>query len=160
MKQFLVVAALLFAGHASAQETAVYRLNFAFHETENGKSANTRNYTMLISPQSNAKLNAGTKLPVPSGPAANQQYTYVDVGVSVHANVQDRGSQLLLNAGIEVSNLGAERENAGPRAPRIQQLRADINTLIPLGQATSIATLDDPVSPKHYEIEVTANKIK
>jgi hypothetical protein len=80
--------------------------------------------------------------------------------VSVHANVQERGSQLLLNAGIELSNLGAERENAGPAPPRIQQLRADINTVIPLGQATSIATLDDPVSPKHYEIQVTAAKVK
>jgi hypothetical protein len=160
MKQFLLVAALLFAGLASAQETAVYRLSFALHETENGKSAGTRNYTMLIAPQSNAKLSAGTKLPVPAGAAANQQYTYVDVGVSVHANVQERGSQLLLNAGIELSNLGAGRENAGQTPPRIEQLRADINTVIPLGQATSLATLDDPVSPKHYEIEVTAAKVK
>jgi hypothetical protein len=115
---------------------------------------------MLITPQSNAKLNTGTKLPVPTGPAANQQYTYVDVGVSVHANVQERGSQLQLNAGIEVSSLGAEHDNAAPRAPRIQQLRADINAVIPLGQATSIAALDDSVSPKHYEIQVTASKVK
>jgi hypothetical protein len=160
MKHILVPIALLLAGSATAQEAAVYRVTFALHETENGKAVGVRNYTMLIAPQSSSKLNSGTKIPVPSGPAANQQYTYVDVGVSVRARVQDRGGQLLLAAEVELSNLGAERENAGRAAPRIQQLRADIDTAIPLGKATSIASLDDPVSPRHYDIEVTATKIK
>ena len=115
MKQFLVVAALLFAGHASAQETAVYRLSFALHETENGKSASARNYSMLISPQSSAKLSTGTKLPVPSG-RRNQQVYLRRCWRQRARQRTDRGSQLLLNAGIEVSNLGAGRDNAGPRA--------------------------------------------
>jgi hypothetical protein len=160
MKHLLVLTVLLVAGRAAAQDAVVYRLNFALQETENGKNVGVRNYTMLIAPQSSSKLNSGTKIPLPSGPAANQQYTYVDVGVSVRARVQDRGGQLLLAAEVELSNLGAERENAGRAAPRIQQLRADIDTAIPLGKATSIASLDDPVSPRHYDIEVTATKIK
>jgi hypothetical protein len=160
MKYILVVTVLLLAGSAIAQDAAVYRLTFVLHETENGKTVGARNYTMLISPQSSSKLSSGTKVPVPSGPAANQRYTYVDVGVSVRARVQDRGGQLLLATEVELSNLGAERENAGRAAPRIQQLRADVDTAIPLGKATSIATLDGPVSPRHYDIDDTASKIK
>ena len=156
----MLIAWLLFESAALGQEAPVYRLSFAIHEMDHGKSTGARTYTMLVSPQANAKLNVGTKLPVPAGSTNNGQYTYVDVGVSLRAKVQERGPQLLLTAEVEVSNLGAEREDAGRPAPRIQQLRADIDTAIPLGHAVAVVELDDPASPKHYEIEVTATKVK
>jgi hypothetical protein len=154
-----LIGYLLIGAAAFAQESPVYRLNFAFHEMESGKKLSTRNYTMLASPQTNARLSVGTKVPIPTA-GNNSQYTYVDVGVNVRAKVQERGLQLLLTAEVEVSNLGADHENSGRPAPRIQQLRSDIDTAIPLGQATPVVTLDDPASPKHYEIEVTATKVK
>jgi hypothetical protein len=159
MKRLLVVQALLFAS-AWAQETTVYKLQFSLRETENGKTADTRTYTMLVLPNSSNKLNAGTKVPIASGPPTGSQYTYVDVGVSVRAKVEERGSLLMLDSDLEISNLGAERENSGKPAPRIQQLRATVDTAIPLGQATPIATLDDPAGTRHYEIQVTATKVK
>jgi hypothetical protein len=154
-----LIAYLLLGAAAFAQETPVYRLNFAFHEMESGKRINTRNYTMLASPQTNVRLNVGSKVAIPNA-GNNSQFTYVDVGVNIRSKVQERGSQLLLTAEVEVSNLGADRESPGRPAPRIQQLRSDIDTAIPLGQATPLVTLDDPAGPKHYEIEVTATKIK
>jgi hypothetical protein len=159
MKRMLVLPVLLLAG-AWAQEVTVYKLQFSVHETENGKPAETRNYTMQVLPTISNKLNAGTKVPIPTGPPANPQFTYVDVGINVRAKVDQRGSMLMLDSDIEISNLGAERENTGRPAPRIQQLRASVNTAIPVGQATPIATLDDPAGTRHYEIQVTASKVK
>jgi hypothetical protein len=159
MKHILILPAILLAS-AWAQETTVYRLQFALRETENGKTADTRTYTMLVLPNASNKLNAGTKVPVPTGPPTNSQFTYVDVGVSVRAKIEERGSLLMIDSDLEISNLGAERENSGRPAPRIQQLRATVDTAVPIGQATPIATLDDPAGTRHYEIQVTATKVK
>jgi hypothetical protein len=159
MKSTLAVTCFLFAGALLAQDAPVYRLNFALREMEAGKIVNTRNYTLLALSQSNTKLNIGAKIPIASG-ANHAQYSYVDVGVSVRAQVRERGSLLQLNANLEVSNLGADRENADRPAPRIQQLRAEIDTVITPGQATPVVTLDDPLGSRHYEVEVTATKTK
>ena len=127
---------------------------------ENGKSTGTRNYSMLLRTQTNEKLNIGTKVPVPAAPGNNSQYTYVDVGLSVRARLEERGEDLWLDAEIEASSLSGDRENAGRPAPRIQQMKATFDTVVPLGRATTVVTLDDPTSPKRYEIEVTATKVK
>jgi hypothetical protein len=159
MKRILGMAALLIAGSAWAQETALYRLQFTLRETENGKATDTRNYTLQVLPHVSNKLNVGTKVPIPSSPGSTA-ITYVDVGVNVRAKLEERGPLLVLDAEIEVSNLGADRANTGSPAPRIQQLRATVNTAIQPGQSTPIATLDDPAGPRHYEILVTATKLK
>jgi hypothetical protein len=151
---------LLFAGAVFAQDAPVYRLNFAFREMEGGKNVSTRNYMMLAVTQANTKLNVGAKVPIAAAAGNNTQYSYLDVGVSVRARVQERGAQIQLNAEVEMSNLGADRENQGRPIPRIQQLRTDIDTAIMPGQATPVVTLDDPAGPKHYVIEVTATKVK
>ncbi len=155
-------AALLVAGGAFAQDmtAAVYRLNFAIHEMDSGKRLNTRNYTMLLESGGKGVLKVGTKVPIATAPGPNTQYTYIDVGVNVDARIVEQGSQLRLNANIEVSNLGAERENQGRPMPQVRQLRSDVDAWIPAGKPTPVVTLDDPATSKHYEIEVTATKVK
>jgi hypothetical protein len=160
MRHIFGAAALLLGAGLCAQETAVYRLQFVLRESESGKSTGTRTYTMQVLPNISNKLNAGTKVPVPNGPASNASVTYVDVGVSMRAKLEERAAVLLLNADVEISNLGVERENTGRPAPRIQQLRATVDTALQPGQPTSIATLDDPATPRRYEIQVTATKLK
>jgi hypothetical protein len=160
MRHILWAGALLLAACLCAQETAVYRVQFVLRETESGKSTDTRTYTMQVLPNISNKINAGAKVPVPNGPASNASVSYVDVGVSMRAKLEERGAALLLNADIEISNLGVERENAGRPAPRIQQLRATVDTALQPGQPATIATLDDPATPRRYEIQVTATKLK
>lgn len=163
MKSAFLLTPLLLAGALGGQEPSkptLYRLNFAFHEMENGKSTGTRNYSMLLRTMTNEKLNIGTKVPVPTAPGNPTQYTYVDVGISVRARLEDRGEDLWLGAEIESSNLGADRENAVRPAPLVQQMKATFDTVIPLGRPTTVVTLDDPSGPRHYEIEVTATKAK
>jgi hypothetical protein len=159
MRSMHLYAFLLLAGIAAAQEPTVYRLNFAIRETESGKTISTHNHTLLIAPDTNATLRVGTKVPVPAGPNS-QQFTYIDVGVNLRAKVQERGSSLLVNADVEASNLGAERESTGHPAPQIQSLHTTIDTAVPFGKPTPVVMLDDPATPRHYEIEVTATKVK
>ena len=155
MRNGLAIALLSLAAYA--QEPTVYRLNFALHETEGGKTTSTRNFSMTVTPREFQKVNIDTRLPVPTSPGSSQ-FTYINVAVNVRAKILESGSQLLLNAELDFNGLGAERES-GP-APRIEELKATIDTAIPLDKATRVISLDDPVSPKHYEVEVTAGKVK
>src|SRR5690349_11016367 len=97
MTRILGIGLLLLTANAWAQDVALYRLQFALRETENGKAAATHTYTMQVLSHMNNRLNAGTKVPVPSAPGSTA-VTYVDVGVSVRAKVEERGSLLLLEA--------------------------------------------------------------
>ena len=160
MRNSVVPFALLFAAVLHAQPATSYRLNFSFHELENAKRLNTRNYTMMIEPNSWAKLNVGSKVPVPSNAGPGAQYTYVDVGVNVRARLQEQGSDLRLHAEIEVSNLGVDREAQNRPLPQIRQIRADVDAILTPGRATPVVTLDDPAAPRQYEIEVTATRMK
>jgi hypothetical protein len=163
MKSTLLLTALLAAGAAFGEEasgTAPYRLSFTVHETENGRSAGAKTYSMLVLPRNQQRLSIGTKLPVPTASGNNTQFTYVDVGMNVRARVEERDASLRLGAEVEVSGLAGDRENAGRAAPHIQQFKASIDTIVPLGRATPVVSMDDPSGPKHYEIEVTATKVK
>src|SRR5579864_3232189 len=128
-----VSVGLLLLAAAYAQEPTVYRLNFALHETESGKAVNTRNFTMTVAPREYQKLNIGDRVAVPNSPGSSQ-FTYVDVSVNIRTKILESGSQLLLNAEVDVNGLGAERET-GP-APRIQRVSTSFDTAIPLDKAT------------------------
>src|SRR2546427_11176894 len=116
---------LLAAAALLAQPTTSYRLNFSFHELGNGKRLSTRNYSMLLEPNTFVKLNVGSKMPVPSNAGPNVQYSYIDVGVNLRARIQEQGPDLRLNAEIEMSNLGADKDVQNRPLPQIRQIRAE-----------------------------------
>ena len=159
MRNSVVPFALLFAAVLHAQPAA-FRLNFSFHEIENGKRLNARNYSMTIEPNVNGSLRIGSKVAVASNPGPTTQYSYIDVGVNVKARLQEQGPELRLHAEIEVSNLGADREAPNRPLPQIRQIRADVDTILTPGRAIPLATLDDPAAPRQYEIELTATRVK
>jgi hypothetical protein len=151
---------LLAAAALLAQPATSYRLNFSFHELENGKRLSTRNYSMLLEPNTFVKLNVGSKMPVPSNAGPNVQYSYIDVGVNLRARIQEQGPDLRLNAEIEMSNLGADKDVQNRPLPQIRQIRAEVDAILAPGRATPVVTLDDPAGPRQYEMEVTASRVK
>ena len=156
----IVPCALLFTAALYAQPATSYRLNFSLHEMENGKRLSTRHYSLMLEPNAWAELKVGSKVPVTTNAGANTQYTYVDVGVNIRAKLQEQASELHLHAEIEVSNLGTDREAQARPAPQIRQIRANVDAILPPGRATPVVTLDDPATPRQYEIEVTGTRLK
>lgn len=167
MRNAILIAALL-AGHAAAQEAgsaqpvSVYRLQFAVHELENSKRVSTKNYTMLVQNTDSGRINAGTRVPLPSGgPGAGpNQFQYYDIGLNLRCRVHERESQVLLNTEVSISNISAEAENRPGQPPTIRQISSTVGSVVHEGKPTTIITLDDPATRRRYEVEVTATRVK
>jgi hypothetical protein len=155
----LLPTCLLLASAAFAQDAPpAYRLTFTLHEMENGKRVNARTYSMLMETNTFTKLNVGAKVSMPTGQGSSQ-YTFYDVGVNVRAKVQEQSGQVRVTAEVESSSLNPQ-EHAGGPMPQVRQIRADIDALVTAGHPTTVVTLDDPGGAKHFEIEVTAARVK
>ena len=63
-----------------------YRLDFSFNEVADGKTVNTRHYSMNLTAGNSDEIKIGTRVPVatgssPSTPAPNE-YQYIDIGAT------------------------------------------------------------------------------
>lgn len=176
MRRLLLIAfTLLVAAAAVGQENksaarndfswarAPYRLDFVIREMDDGKVVNSRNYSMVMTSTDErgrgmGDMRAGSRIPVNVGDKGIQ---YVDVGVNINSRlyVLDSGALLLENS-TEISTL-ATPEGAGQGAnPIIRQIRSNTTGEVIVGKASQIALLDDPVSKRRFQIEVTATKLK
>ncbi len=170
MRRFVFAVVLLAAVVAAAQEKPrndfgwarlPYRLDYVVRELDDGKVVNSRSFSMsLMSSEERGRsfgeLKAGSRVPVNVGDKGIQ---YADVGVNIssHLYVLQNGGLLLENY-VDITSL-ATPESQGLN-PIIRGIKANITAEIPAGKAAQIAMLDDPVSKRRFQIEVTATKQK
>lgn len=151
---------------AKVQPLQPYRLDFSFNEVTDGKSINTRHYSMVITAGESNEIKIGTRVPVvtgssnPSTPAATQ-FQYLDVGTNIWAQLRQHGDDLMLEVRSDVSNLDtssvAERL---PGTPVIRQIRISGSTLLVTGQPIILGSMDDPNSKRQFQLEVTMTKLR
>lgn len=138
-----------------------YRVEFVIRELEDGKRVNARNYVMLIESDTPGytKLRVGSRI---SYATAVDQFQLQDVGMNIDCRlVQQPDSSLELVTSIDWSSLAPYEGTGGrPDRPVVRQLKFAGNSLIPAAKPTMIGTMDDVASNHHYEIEVTATKVK
>jgi hypothetical protein len=143
---------------AETQSSDVYRLDYAIYELEQGKRVNTRTFTLMGRAGDWARFRVGNRVPVETG---NGQYTYQDVGVNLDAHVDERASDLTVDTNIEVSSVAKPPEELGGRAnPVFRSLKLQDCTLIELGKPALVGAIDDTVSNRRYEVELTVTKVK
>lgn len=153
----LVCLILAAAAVAPAQETApanppdTYRLTFVIHETEDGKPAAAHTYTMLLDDGANGSIRTGTQVAITMG---GPSFQYKDVGMNLGCALRSRDGQLGLKTSLSFSQIAGEGQ-AGMR-----QTSTENTAVIPAGKPTTILTLDDWASKRHYEVQVTAVKVK
>jgi hypothetical protein len=57
-----------------------------------------------------------------------------------------------------MSNIASESLVAGVRNPTIRQTRLDLDTTVELGKPTEVASIDDPLTSRKLQVEVTVTK--
>ncbi len=87
------------------------------------------------------------------------QWSYIDVGTNIRCTLQERESQVRLETDVSMSLADPETRGAGHQ-PTIRQISTNLTSLVPAGKPTTIVTLDAPASKRHYDLEVTATKVK
>lgn len=146
-----------------------YRLDFSLVELQDGKPVNTRRYSMLLNVGDHREIKIGTRVPVVSGgssvnPAVDTQYQYLDVGTRIDARlVQEHDGDLTLAVGSEISNLDSDAGPVRPGSmlpPIIRNMHIDGSTVITSGKAVVFGSVDDPNSPRQFELEVTATRLR
>jgi hypothetical protein len=153
-----------------------YRLDFSLNELEAEKKVNTRHYSLNLDvPGERQEVKIGTRVPVITGsfpasassggtatPVINTQFQYVDIGTHIWSSLKERGDELELEAGAEISNIdaGPSRETSGLSDPVIRQIKMSGSTVVTPGKPIVIGSADDPTSNRQFQLEVTVTKLR
>ena len=96
---------------------------------------------------------SGSRVPIPTG---GGNVNFVDVGVNIDATVREQNGTFPLRAEIEVSS--ASKAEAGQQ-PVIGQMRVMVSTTVVLGKSTQVASVDDPVTQRKFEVDALVTKV-
>jgi hypothetical protein len=157
----LVAAAILPAAaqEKNAAPVAVYKVEYRIRDGSDAASKNGRRYTMLMDTTGRGTFKVGDRVPVASG--ANNQFSYLDVGVNIDTNVKEQDGKVGLFSSMDISTLVERKQQPGSLAapnPTVAQMRIIVSTQVVPGKPTLIASIDDPVTQHHFDIEATVTK--
>jgi len=154
----------LIPSSATAQQEAkvqkpitAYRLEFNVRELENGKRLNSRNYMMTAEEGDYARIRVGNRVPYQT---AEKQYQYSNVGMNIDCRPREHESGVALEITVDFSSVAPQSETAPSFNPVFRSNRSEVQAVVALGKPTIVTSLDDVESNRHYEIEVTATKVK
>jgi hypothetical protein len=142
---------------AEQKPIVAYRVEFNVREFEDGKQLNSRKYMMVVAEGDQGMIRVGNKVPYQTG---EKQYQYHDVGMNIDCRPRDRESGIELNVGVEVSSVVPQGEAAPTFNPVFRSQSTRVFPIVTPGKPTVVASMDDVVTNRRYEIEVTATKVK
>jgi hypothetical protein len=149
---FLLASLSVFAQTKAANS---YRLEFVVRETQSNQGPSERKYLMMADGRSNARINAGTRVPFREG----ERTQYLDLGTNILCQVLERegSEQVRLDCNFEVSEIAAESP-AGV-APRITSRRSNAVITAQPGKAIQLVAMEDGLSGRTQQISVTISRL-
>jgi hypothetical protein len=146
-----------------------FRLDFSVNELEDGKKINSRHYSINLTAGSADEIKIGSRVPVSTveSPSSAAQFQYIDLGTNIWALLREGSEELQLEVRSEISWTKHEDVDPSPRAPHsaftppiISQMKINGSTLLVIGKAMIIGSVDDPYSNRQFQLEVTATKLR
>lgn len=146
--------------HTLDRPHPAYKITFTIVDTDNGKRVGIEHYAMTATDGQRATMKQGSKVPVSTGSystsdkAMQQQFTYLDVGMSFDVTPTQLGDMVQLKTKIEQSGVANSQDIAGVMEPVIRQSVYDGVVRAPLGKPTMIGSLDISGTTRHLDVEV------
>ncbi len=139
--------------------TAAFRIDFAMDESEDGKTINTRHYSMNLVPgfATSNEIKIGTRVPVEAKDGGMQ---YIDVGTNIWSRMVERGDSLQLEVRAELSNFANPEQESRTTMPLLRQLHISASTVATIGKPTVVGIVDDPNSKRQFVLVVTVTKLR
>ena len=165
---WMMAAALLGPGlvaHAQdSRENAPYKVDFTIRDSGDAGGKTGRKYSLLVSPGHKTTFKVGNRVPVASGSAGvagSVQFSYVDVGLNIDCVVNDTNSNLTVHADLDISTavMPEKGPNAAP-APTISQIKLNLDTAVLPGKATVVASFDDPVTSRKFDVDLAVTRMQ
>jgi hypothetical protein len=85
----------------------------------------------------------------------NTQFTYVDIGLSIDASLDESASGVRLRTRLERSSVAEEKSMGGVQEPLIRGTVLEGTSILTQGKPVSLGSLDIPGSTRHLELEVS-----
>jgi hypothetical protein len=161
-----VLAAPLLPVHS--QPADVYKVELTMRDATDVSAKAGRRYVILIDTHGAGSFKIGNREPVASGsflpstggagmnPLVNTQYTYIDTGVNIDCHLEQVDSKLQLRAEIDISSTMPPKGSV-PN-PAIGQLKLNVMALLTPGKRTVVASVDDPVTNRKFDVEALVTK--
>jgi hypothetical protein len=160
IERTLFIASLLLAGCVSApvqkpisiaekvtrspEDRHVYRVDFVVVADEPGKAAQSSTCTLNLEEWDNGEIRLGSNVQI--GPQMRQ-----DVGLKITAAVLPRGDDLLLRDAVELS---------GVEESQVHKITTSGDAYLRAGQQALVASLEDPLSHKRYQVSASATRLR
>jgi len=160
----VLTLAMLAPAAARAQDGSTFKVDFTSRDTGDAGGKTGRKYSLLVNRGEKSTFKVGNRMPVATGSQSaavtvNTQFTYIDVGLNIDCRVAEIGSKVGLHADLDISTaVMPEKTNPIPN-PTISSIRLNIDTTVMPAKPTVIASFDDPVTGRKFDIDVTISKI-
>src|SRR5207302_6493015 len=100
----------------------------------------------------------GNRVPTATSNApASTQFTYLDVGVNIDCTVAEQDGKFAIHADLDLSSAVNAEKNPNAN-PTISQIKLNIDTTLMPAKPTIVASFDDPVTTRKFDVEVMATK--
>jgi hypothetical protein len=133
------------------EEHHVYRLDFVVASTDSGKPAQSSAYTLNVQEYATGDVHIGSNVALSTQPGVSSPRQ--DVGLKIRANIFPVGDDLVLHGTLEMSTV--------EDVSTIHKITANGDAvLLKGGPPTLVASLEDPVSHKHYQVTAAATKVR
>lgn len=145
----LLVSSVAFA-QARPEDAHVYRLDFTVAENNGGKTTSSSSYTLNLEEHRTGEIKVGTNVAL-AGPAPGATMR-ADVGLVLRASFTSVGDELLVEDDVEIS--------AAEGAQTFRKMSSKGNALIAPGKPALVASVEDPVDRKRYQVTVRATRLR
>jgi hypothetical protein len=143
-------------------DSTIYRVRYRVNEVENGKTINSRSYTLMAQPGKTMSLRIGSRVPYSVyelGKGVAHSFNYSNVGMDIDSTIDEQDGYLLVHTKLDMSTLATKEPQSSPDHPPVfNQLRLVDTTSATLGKPAFVGATDDVASNRHYVIEVTVTK--
>jgi hypothetical protein len=165
---WMMAAALLcpaLAVHAQdSRERSPYKVDFTIRDSGDAGGKTGRKYSLLVNRGVKTTFKVGNRVPVVNGGTGgvggNAQFTYIDVGMNIDCVVDESGSKFAMHADLDISTaVMPDKSPNAANAPTISQIRLNLDTTVAPGKPTVVASFDDPVTSRKFDIDVAITKM-
>jgi hypothetical protein len=137
--------------------SATYKVEFRIRDGSDAAAKDGRRYTMLIDTTGQGTFRVGDRVPVVTGsfqqgvggsgvsPLVNTQFSYFDTGVNIVTHKPDTSGAVPGPASLQ---------------PTVSQIKIGVNATVSPGKASHVASIDDPVSQRKFDVEAVVTKVE
>ncbi len=169
----LLIPALPVIGQEKASDAGVYKVEFNIHDGSDAAARTGRRYVIMIEGNERGVFRVGQKVPYATGsfqpgvvsasvtPMVSTQFNYAEVGVNIDCRINEFNGKIRMKATLDLSTVVQHEKISPPIPPMpiIGQLRIEVNALVNPGKPTLVASVDDPVTLRKFDVEATVTKL-